>query len=136
KLPWPAAVAAGLGLRASSAVRDLLRERTRSEVREVSRFDDRHDRLWASASSSMPCAVVRDASYLNWKYVDQPGQEFLRLEIRNAAGLVGSAVLAFRAPDQHYQYHRAFLVDLVAPFSDSVLLEQFVRTVADAAQQR
>ena len=136
KLPWPAAVAAGLGLRASSAVRDLLRERTRSEVREVSRFDDRHDRLWASASSSMPCAVVRDASYLNWKYVDQPGQEFLRLEIVEAGEVKGIAVLSFREPDDVYQYRRAFLVDLVAPLGDESRLAQLLEAASAAAAER
>jgi len=136
KLPWPAAVAAGLGLRASSAVRDLLRERTRSEVREVSRFDERHDRLWASVSESMTCTVVRDASYLNWKYVEQPGQTFVRLEIVEAGEVKAVAVLSFVDADDVYQYRRAFLVDLVAPLGDDARLAQLLEAATTAAAER
>jgi hypothetical protein len=136
KLPWPAAMAAGLGLRASSAVRDLLRERARFTVREVARFDERHDRLWTAASESTRCAVVRDASYLNWKYVDQPGQEFVRLEVVEGGDVRGVAVLSFREADDAYHYRRAFLVDLVAPLCDQARLSQLLDAASMAAAER
>jgi len=136
KLPWPAAVAAGLGLRASSAVRDLLRERPQARVNEIDRFDERHDRLWHEVAPSLTCAVVRDASYLNWKYVDQPGQEFLRLEIVDGGTVTGVAVLMFREADDVYQYRRAFLVDLVAPLTDESRLAQVIEAANAAAADR
>jgi hypothetical protein len=137
KLPAPAAWAAGLGLRASSALRGLMSEKPGIEAREVARFDERHDRVWACASRDLTCAVVRDASYLNWKYVDQPGQEFLRLELVGQDGVVqGVAVWMFRDPDAHYKYRRAHLVDLVAPLADAAQLQQMIKAacVAAAAQ--
>jgi GNAT superfamily N-acetyltransferase len=136
KLPWPAAVAAGLGLRASSTVRDLLRERTQARVNEVGRFDERHDRLWREVAPSLTCAVVRDASYLNWKYVDQPGQTFLRLEIVDGDRVTGVAVLMFREPDDAYRYRRAFLVDFVAPLTDEARLAQLIEAAKAAAAGR
>lgn len=136
KLPWPAAVAAGWGLRASSAVRDLLRDRTRSEIRPVARFDERHDRLWACVAGTITCGVVRDASYLNWKYVDQPGQEFVRLEMVEGNSVTGVAVLMFREPGEGYHYRRAFLVDLVAPLNDEHRLAQLIEAGSAAAAAR
>jgi FkbH-like protein len=136
KLPWPAAFAAGWGLRASSAVRDLLRERPAAEVRIVDRFDQRHDRLWESSAGSITCGVVRDASYLNWKYVDQPGQIFVRLETVEDGSVTGVAVLMFREPDHVYRYRRAFLVDLVAPLADEHRLSQLIRAASAAAASR
>jgi hypothetical protein len=133
KLPWPAAVAAGWGMRASSAVRDLLRERPRAEIRAVGRFDRRHDRLWESAAATITCSVVRDASYLNWKYVDQPGQAFVRLEMVEGASVTGVAVLMFREPDDIYRYRRAFLVDLVVPLTEQHRLAQLIEAAAGAA---
>jgi hypothetical protein len=134
KLPAPAAWAAGLGLRASTAVRGWLTDRPGVRVREIGRFDSRHDELWAAASRDLTCAVVRDASYLNWKYVDQPGQSFLRLEMCGERGLAGVAVWMFREPDANYRYRRAFLVDLVAPFADAAQLRQVVEAAcAEAA---
>jgi acyl carrier protein len=136
KLPSPVAWAAGLGVTMSAALHDALRDRVRFESREVGQFNEEHDLLWQRVSRDIGCGVVRDASYLNWKYVDQPGQEFVRLEMRDNHTLVGSAVLMFREPDRDYQYHRAFLVDLVAPLSNGALLRPLVRAVAAAAEER
>jgi acyl transferase domain-containing protein/acyl carrier protein len=124
KLPAPAAWAAGLGLRASSTVRALWGERSHFTAQGVERFGARHDRLWASVSRDVSCGVVRDSSYLNWKYVDQPGQDFLRLEFVDDRGVAGVAVWMLREPDGVYRYRRAFLVDVVAPFSDAWTLQQ------------
>ncbi len=135
KLPRPAAWAAGIGFRASGAVREWFSERSLFTARAVDRFDARHDRLWESASRDVTCAVVRDASYLNWKYVDQPGQRFVRLDVLEGSTLRGVAVWMLREPDQHYKYRRAFLVDLVAPLSDDASLQQIIRTACAAASE-
>jgi hypothetical protein len=136
KLPSPVAWAAGLGVRASLAMREAMRDRGTIEVKEIARFGEEHDVLWQRAACDIRCAVVRDASYLNWKYVDQPGQRFVRLEMREAGALIGNAVLMLRPPDRDYQYRRAFLVDLVAPMSQSALVKQVVHAAAFAAEQR
>ena len=136
KLPAPAAWAAGLGLRASSAVRHLLDERPSLKVESIERFDERHNEVWATASRDLRCAVVRDASYLNWKYVDQPGQCFLRLEVSDDQGIKGLAIWMLRQPDRKCSYRRAFLVDLVAPLSDAVTLRQIIKVSCAAAADR
>ena len=115
RLPAPAAWAAGLAFRTSHAARKLMAERTPFNVRSIERFDERHDRLWTSASRDLTCAVVRDASYLNWKYVDQPGQQFLRLEVADNQGIKGVAVWMFREPNRKSHYRHAFLVDFGRP---------------------
>jgi hypothetical protein len=135
KLPGPAAWAAGLGLRASGALREWFSDRSRFTASPIDRFDARHDELWQTASRDLTCAVVRDASYLNWKYVDQPGQRFVRLNVLDGSELRGAAVWMLRDPDQHYKYRRAFLVDVVAPFSDQALLQQIIRTACAAASE-
>jgi NAD(P)-dependent dehydrogenase (short-subunit alcohol dehydrogenase family) len=133
KLPGPAAWAAGLGLRATSTVRGLFTEPSSFEERSVDRFDERHDRLWQTMAKDVTCGVVRDASYLNWKYVDQPGQDFLRLELSDASGVRAVAVWMLREPDQNYRYRRAFLVDLVTPLAGAAALQQVVRASCDVA---
>jgi hypothetical protein len=136
KLPGVAATAAGWGLRAMAALRKLLQDHPHGEVREVRRFGPSHDRLWEEASRDIGCAAARDASYLNWKYVDQPGGDFLRLELYGGRSPRGIAVLAFREPDAAYRYRRAFLVDLVAPLSDRRLLTDLLQVAARAAADR
>jgi hypothetical protein len=80
--------------------------------------------------------VVRDASYLNWKYVDQPGQNFIRLEVSDARGLCGVAILVFRESTRHYPYRRAFLVDFVAPLSDGRSLSRVIQAASRVAFER
>jgi hypothetical protein len=136
KLPGPAALAAGLALRASGALRDATRQRSRVTVRAISRFDDTHDQLWTTCAREVTCAVRRDASYLNWKYVDQPGQDYLRLEISAPSGARGIVVLMFREPNQTYRYRRAFIVDLVAPFSNASFMAEVLAAIVAAAAER
>jgi hypothetical protein len=77
--------------------------------------------------------VRRDASYLNWKYVTQPGQALVRLQIERQGQVVAAAVLQLSDPDEPvYGYRRAFIVDLVLAPSDSRL----VLGVLEAVRQR
>jgi hypothetical protein len=132
KLPAPAAWAAGLGLRASSAVRGWLDDRPLYEAQPVERFDARHDALWRRVAPSLGCAVVRDASYLNWKYRQQPGHQFHAVDLLEQGELRGVAVWMLREPDGHYHYRRAFLVDLVAPMDDATVLQRVVKSALAA----
>jgi GNAT superfamily N-acetyltransferase len=112
--PGRRVAAAGLaGLQRLRGWRTWLRRRARLCVKEISRFDDRHDRLWRTVAGEFDCAVVRDASYLNWKYVEQPGQSFIRLEFRDSGEVVALAILMVRPADDSYAYARGFIVDLV-----------------------
>jgi len=60
---------------------------------EVQRFpDDVHDAFegWAEGREAV---LIRDAAYLNWRYVERPGAAFELALVRRAAGPVGWAVL-------------------------------------------
>ncbi|NOT27602.1 MAG: hypothetical protein HOP16_16065 [Acidobacteria bacterium] len=89
------------------------------EVRVLDRFDATHDRLWETVKAQFPCAVVRDSSYLNWKYVEQPGQDFIRVDIRRGGEPIAAAALLVMEPDHAYGYRRGFIVDLVVPARDA-----------------
>jgi hypothetical protein len=80
--------------------------------------------------------VVRDASFLNWKYVDQPGQDFVRVELIEHGLTTGVAILMFREADHVYAYRRAFLTDLVAPLHDRDLLRRVVAMAITMATNR
>lgn len=115
KFPAPIAAAAGLALNLSQRLRHW-RGRGRRQpfsVRTLPRFDRTHDDLWAEVRNDYPVAVVRDASYLNWKYVDQPGQAFDRLEVSSGGRIIGIAVVSFSDADDAYRYRRAWLTELV-----------------------
>lgn len=61
-------------------------------VEEVGRFDDSADELWEEVSRDYRVAQVRDAAYLNWRYVANP-DHYALLALRRRGRLVGIAVL-------------------------------------------
>jgi hypothetical protein len=119
--PWIARDSAALGLAALQlGKRTVGRRRLRwqATISEITHFDSTHDALWDTVKDAYQCAVVRDAAYLNWKYVDQPGQSFVRLEIRREGTVVAIAIVLIVEPGAVYPYRRGFLVDMVVPAAD------------------
>ena len=103
---------------------------------EVDRFDARHDLLWERVRDEHACSVVRDSSYLNWKYVDQPGQEFIRLEIRKRDEVVAVAILQILESSPAYGYRRGFVVDLLTSFSTPDSVWAALEATAQACEER
>jgi hypothetical protein len=137
--PWLLRDIAAFGLAALQLSKHTVGHRRlhwRPAVAEIARFDSTHDALWEAVKHEYHCAVVRDASYLNWKYVEQPGQDFLRLEIRQESKVVAIAVVLVVEPGAVYPYRRGFLVDMVVPLSDREVVWAVLEAVRRVCQQR
>jgi GNAT superfamily N-acetyltransferase len=65
-------------------------------LREVTQFDSSFDELWRGASGQWPCAVVRNARFLEWQFMKQPGKKFDVLGYYENDRLLGYVVLFFR----------------------------------------
>ncbi|MEI6563576.1 MAG: GNAT family N-acetyltransferase [bacterium] len=65
-------------------------------VSRLDRFDSWLDLFWLRIRDDYPNMVVRDAAYLNWRYVDAPGNRYERIVISNkSSGVIeGFAVLS------------------------------------------
>lgn len=100
------------------------------ESREMTgRFDASFDELWGSVSTGRPVAVVRDAAYLNWRYVDCPGRCYRRIAAFGGGKLQGLAVIRCKT-----QRRAAYLLELYArgddPCTLSALLDSAVQLAA------
>lgn len=102
----------------------------------LSHFGERHDRMWQRMSSGLCCATVRDASFLNWKFVEQPGQELIRLEACLDDQPVGVAVIALRAASDAYPYRRALVLDAVVPTADGAAVRSLLCAIERTARSR
>lgn len=65
-------------------------------LREVTYFDSSFDELWKDASIQWPCAVVRNARFLEWQFMKQPGKKYDVLAYYEEDRLLGYIVLFFR----------------------------------------
>lgn len=95
-------------------------------VGPIERFTDEHDELWKRMASTCTCAVVRDSSYMNWKYVDRPYRRFSCIELRKGSSLMGVLVAMVAEPNEVYPYRRGFLVDFVVPLDRRDLVARLV----------
>ena len=92
------------------------------------RFGQEHERVWAGMCEWVQCALDRDARYLNWRYVDGPARQLIKLQLRDAkGGLRGYSVAGVRV----------VLADDHEPCGTlGELLELVVCDVADASAVR
>jgi len=65
-------------------------------VQEISKFDDSVNTLWQSVEKDFSLAVVRDVSYLNWRYVANPMGNYRIFSVEEDANFRGFMVLSLR----------------------------------------
>ncbi len=107
------------------------------EIEETDRFGDEMNVLWQQVSEHFPVAVVRDAQYMNWKFVQQPHMDHRRFAVRRAGR--PSGVLVLRMPENP-EPPNGIISDLIAsPFdaeSITCLLTFAVRYFDSAGLER
>lgn len=101
------------------------------ECRTVDRFDEAADELWARVAPAHRVAQVRDATYLNWRYVANPDRYDL-LELRRDGRLVGVAVLG---RTRRRGIGVGELMELVHEVDDRAALRHLVRAAAARAER-
>ena len=62
------------------------------EMRSIGVFDEAFDELWDNVSEKLDISVIKDAKYLNWRYVDCPGYSYKRLAAYRSGRLEGFIV--------------------------------------------
>lgn len=61
-------------------------------TRQIASFDERFDRLWKEAREGYTLSAVRDAAYLNWRYVAKPGERYVIFVAEQDQSLLGYIV--------------------------------------------
>ena len=64
------------------------------EERAVTEVDGRFDSLWQHAAKDFDFALVRDADYLRWRYLDRRGGDFTLLQAEHRGELLGYLAFA------------------------------------------
>jgi acyl transferase domain-containing protein len=134
KLPPALAAFTGAALNVRQQIKKASSRATTAglEGRIIDQFGAAHDQLWNSVRRDYECAVVRNAAYLNWKFVAQPGRDFVRMEFVRDSAIVAVAVLSVYDPCTAYPYRRAIIVELLVSSRDTGL----VLSVLESIRQR
>ncbi|GEM_PF-408259 len=111
----------------------LQRAGPRPPVRTFDRFGDWVDPLWRRCQSQHEIWVIRDQEYLEWRYDQRPGSDYLRLRVDGAEGISGYAVLAFSTGAQG---PGAFIMELVVDLEQDGALRALLRSIEEQARAR
>jgi hypothetical protein len=90
-----------------------------TEQRWIDRFDARFDGLWERVAPRYGLTVIRDSTYLNWRYCDNPARDYRTVVAERAGEVV--AYMTLRCMEQ-YGLRGGMIVDLAAaPGSEQAL---------------
>jgi hypothetical protein len=63
------------------------------EIEEITSFDERINKFWEKASKLKEIMVVKDMKYLNWRYIDKPGNKYKIFLAKKGEEIIGFIVL-------------------------------------------
>ncbi|MCP4152809.1 MAG: GNAT family N-acetyltransferase [bacterium] len=91
--------------------------------REVKEFNEEFDTLWKTASEDYDIAVVRDKTYLNWRYLQRPDWEYFPFAYYEGETLKGYIVLKLYREEETLRGH---IVDIFARRDDKETLAHLI----------
>ncbi len=95
----PAAMAAGAAARALFGLKRRHRAAAGIDLAEIASFGEEYDALWRSTEPRGGVAIVKDARYLNWRYVQCPAASYRRVAAWSGGELAGYIVWRDRGPN-------------------------------------
>lgn len=90
-----------------------MRDKADLTISEIRSFDDRIDSFWEEVSGQYDFMVERKRTYLNWRYCDPRGGDFVVKQAEGDGRILGYSVL--RINRYLKEYPIGYLVDLVTP---------------------
>ena len=99
------------------------------ELTTVARFDERANEFWERAATAFDFIQVRNAEYLNWRFCDPRGGDFVVRVAEDSGQLLGYA--ATRIDE-----HEAVLADLLALPARPDVVRALVTDAIDVARDR
>jgi hypothetical protein len=98
-------------------------------VRPISEFDASFDELWNAIEASRALSIVKNAEYLNWRYVRCPGRRYTLLAAYRAARLDGLAV--YRPAEAH---NDGLVLELLARDDDTDTMKALLLRIFQRAK--
>lgn len=102
------------------------------KIHEVRRFDERINALWTKLSKMYDLIVIRDKTYLNWRYVDKPDKYILYIAERKDK-ILGYAVLKETI---NGNFKKGFMVDIMAPANHDEVIAALIAKAMEHFKER
>lgn len=87
------------------------------KIVNVNFFDHRFDRFWNEVQNQHTLIILKDAKYLNWRYLNKPNTKYFILAAVREGNIHGFIVLTL---DTYSTLKRGHIVDLLAKSEDAI----------------
>jgi GNAT superfamily N-acetyltransferase len=105
---------------------------TTIRIEKVTRFDSRFDCLWRDISDDYEIILVRNSTYLNWRYIENPNIEYEIYTAISGESLCGYAVLEC---DRQRNCSIWRIVDIIAAADQTEVVGELVDLVVSIARE-
>ena len=96
-------------------------------IEQITTFDERIDKFWLRASETKKIMVIRDKKYLNWRYVNKPGNNYNIFIAQKGNEIIGYIVVTI----QREKTIRGYIIDLLAlPDEDTAMIMLIKKAIA------
>lgn len=102
-------------------------------ITQMGIFDERVDSLWRRVCSDHPVLVVRDRSYLNWRFICRPDARYIIFAAIKGDDLVGFLTLRLC---ERAGFSLGYLVDFMTEGKDSLPFELLVNGAIDYSRSQ
>ncbi len=65
-------------------------------IKLLSKFEEDYDKLWAKVAPKITIGINRDKAYMNWRYVEKPGEDYSRYGFYENGVLKGIVIFALK----------------------------------------
>lgn len=98
---------------------DMKKTPANPAIRPVTEFGTQFDTLWKASAMDYPVAVVRNAAYLNWRYLQRPDWKYYPFALNDGDSLKGYIVLKLYREEEVLRGH---IVDIFSRKNDEATL--------------
>jgi hypothetical protein len=99
----------------------------RDNIIEIHQFDDRFDHFWKERKGDYGIMVVRDSTYLNWRYTSNPVNKY-KVFSYIAHGYVKGFIVLTATVDEVY---RGIIMDIMVDPTDKIVLDSLLTAAMD-----
>lgn len=104
-----------------------------AEIQNIEQFDQCFDRLWEKVSKDYPILIVRDSSYLNWRYANYPFSGVQSFSLVQSNELLGFAVIHNSIDENGFRF--TAILELFMPPGEKGVFEHLLgETIRRASQ--
>lgn len=68
----------------------------RESIKSINRFERDYDGLWEKIGLQIPIGTNRNAEYMNWRYIDKPGEHYSRYGLYENGNLKGIVIFTLK----------------------------------------